>query len=256
VFHSADAPPTHTAANDQSIGNAASPPPVRNDPGSSTDTHDTDHKNPHIPPAVSSQSASSTTSPEKIEKLADKTKGPGPSEWKTALQLYSRACDLGMARSCYMFADMKVTEAFPKKPPEAAKQHFARSCDLGYAEACYKVVHLRADTILAKNLSSDDVRLLQKACDGGSGNACDTLATLYDATLPKSDPKPFAYANRACDLKSESGCTALGTYYYYGDHTVQDYSAARAAWQRACAGGEFFVCDWLKQRYFGRPTSQ
>ena len=90
-----------------------------------------------------------------------------------AVELYTRACDAGVARACNLLGTLVwqgrgVSAADPKR----AYSLYMRACDGGDAAGCFSagICH-RTGTCAEKN-DAEATKLIQRACDAGDSRAC------------------------------------------------------------------------------------
>lgn len=113
-----------------------------------------------------------------------------------ALELHTRACELGRAPSCHHAAGQYDIGDGGKKDRARAIALWQRGCDLGHGWSCGHLARMK-----------DDTDLYVKACDMGNGFGCTQAAE----KLRASDA---ARANRllgaCCDREDTQCCRRLG----------------------------------------------
>ena len=115
-----------------------------------------------------------------------------------------RNCDAGDQDACVDFGHRLLFSQFGDTV--RAVSLLERACDAGKLEGCFKLgenFRYRNDASRARA-----VPLFQKACDGAHGDACASLGWLYMSGrgIGRDDARAAALSERACNLRSLSGC--------------------------------------------------
>ncbi len=96
-------------------------------------------------------------------------------DFTRAVELYSRACDAGVARACTMLGALVWQGRGVEGDPARAFALYMRACDGGDMAGCFSagVCH-RTGACAEKNEAVANT-LIQRACDGGDARACANL---------------------------------------------------------------------------------
>ena len=169
-------------------------------------------------------------------------------------------CESGELESCvrlariYNFGNANVAEN-----TEAARTHYEKACEGGIAKACYWLAssykHSKpSDPAKSAELDKKALEGLPAACDGGDGESCQVLSDVYRAGLgvPKDEARAVElekraheHEKRACDAGDASECAAHGGNLV----SAKDFTAAAAAFQKGCDGGDGGSCSFLAALY-------
>lgn len=89
-----------------------------------------------------------------------------------AVELYTRACDAGVARACNLLGTLVWQGRGASADPKRAYSLYMRACDGGDAAGCFSagICH-RTGTCAEKN-DAEATKLIQRACDAGDSRAC------------------------------------------------------------------------------------
>lgn len=141
-----------------------------------------------------------------------------------ATEYYTRACDLGMQKSCKIMGERLLAFGvfFIQGEVPEAEAMLRAGCDkYKNADSCAVLGDLfRTGHIVKKNIVEAE-HYLRKSCKAKSGAGCTSLSMLYD--IEKKDPfKAFDYSTMACELYDSDGCGLLGLAYVLGNGVPQD----------------------------------
>ncbi len=121
---------------------------------------------------------------------------------------------------------------------------FATACNGGSGEACaYQGLQLseKSDTL------SQALPVLERACELRSGSGCATLGFLYATgkSVTKDDKKATALYRKSCELGDAQGCYNAGLMADSGRGTKEDAAKAAADYEKACDLGSSTGCTNL-----------
>jgi len=126
------------------------------------------------------------------------------------------------------------------------------ACDSGDLAACEREGDEKSDSYRASSYKPERaLKVYQRACKGGRLEACAKLGTLYYSG--KGTPQDYRRAaslyQQACNGGRMPACTWLGGLYRFGQGVKADPKKARALWQKACAGKDWQGCGSLGQAH-------
>jgi TPR repeat protein/membrane protease YdiL (CAAX protease family) len=155
---------------------------------------------------------------------------------ETAASLNERACNVGVAPSCYDLA--RQSETRPGKQPdlEAAAAFYRKACDSDKTLGCNELATFyEHGTGLPKNLAMA-ARLYKQACDRGRAEACTNLAAQYDRgnAVGFDAARAAHFYQRACDEEDAVACMTLGSRYETGEGVERDLRRAAGLYRTAC----------------------
>lgn len=153
-----------------------------------------------------------------------------------ATEYYTRACDLGMQKSCKIMGERLLAFGvfFIQGEVPEAEATLRTGCDkFKNADSCAVLGNLfRTGHIVKKNIVEAE-HYLKKSCNAKSGTGCTSLSMLYD--VEKKDPfRAFDYSTRACELYDSDGCALLGFSYALGKGVLQDIHKALHYLAKSC----------------------
>ena len=119
--------------------------------------------------------------------------------------------------------------------PVDQRAFLAKACIDGSASACFRDAWLQWD----RSRSSPD--LFATACNGGSGEACAYQGLLLSESSDTAD-RSVPVLERACELKSGSGCATLGFLYATGKAVPKDDKKATELYRKSCELGDSQGC--------------
>jgi len=93
-----------------------------------------------------------------------------------AVEMYSRACEAGVARACVMMGTFhwQGRDGLPADPAKAYA-HYLRGCEGGDAAGCFSAAICHRTGSCAEKNDTRATELLQRACNGGDARACSNL---------------------------------------------------------------------------------
>jgi len=112
-------------------------------------------------------------------------------------------------------------------------------CDAGEAAACRELGELRLKGVGGPKSRKDGREAFERACDLGDGAACGMAGSLVYA---RRDDEARRRLRRGCDLDHPRSCTTWAWMLLHGEGGGADPAAARAAFDKACDGGEAAAC--------------
>jgi TPR repeat protein len=121
---------------------------------------------------------------------------------------------------------------------------FATACNGGSGEACaYQGLQLSDDSATA----GQAVPVLEKACELRSGSGCATLGYLYATgkAVAKDDRKATTLYRKSCELGDAQGCYNAGLMLDAGRGVREDAAKAAADYEKACDLGSSTGCTNL-----------
>jgi len=169
--------------------------------------------------------------------------------------MLDKGCSMGAEESCNALAALLLDGTrLPRDVPRARKL-LSTSCDAGMAGVCetYAVLLLsdREEAAQAKA-----VTLFEKACDGGRADACANLAVVYQNAVggkTRDSGRAYSHAKKACEGKSEHGCTILGILHLQGDGApgaAKDEALALKLFDGMCEAGRGDACYYSAKCYY------
>jgi TPR repeat protein len=102
-----------------------------------------------------------------------------------------------------------------------------------------------AITIANVFATCDDPKACDEACDAGNADQCRKLGTTYqfgNRAITKDDARALAYFERACAMKSGSGCVSAGQMYEFHHGVDKDDVKAASFYQKGCDAGDQVGC--------------
>ncbi|WP_096328831.1 tetratricopeptide repeat protein [Nannocystis exedens] len=173
-------------------------------------------------------------------------------------QLFTRACDGGVAESC----DRLGYVAMALKAPRAEVQKvWQRGCDLGHGPAC----RVLAGDFLA-GAAPDLARgrgLLDRACKLGDAFGCGSLADSYlkprggAAPAPDEIARGVAVLKEACASRRRYACREVANLHIDGKLVPKDEAVGLEYHEKSCATGNTLSClDAGLMVFAGRGTAK
>lgn len=174
--------------------------------------------------------------------------GPGgvKKDVRAAVAFARRACGLGEPAACDFVASSNEGNVSADGSPAFASEDESLRvrrayCEQGGAEACTQAAHVVAQRARAAGKVEDledALGLLQLGCSHGSYEGCSLLTTLVSS------------ATKDCDAGDASQCFVAGFVHTHGVTPWPgapavypvDPAQARAAFEKACAGGQQAAC--------------
>ena len=98
------------------------------------------------------------------------------AESPRAVELYTRACDAGLARACVALGTFHWQgRGVPQ--PDAARAYalYMRGCEAGDATGCFSAAICHRTGTCAEKNDAKATELLRRACEGGDSRACANL---------------------------------------------------------------------------------
>ncbi len=121
----------------------------------------------------------------------------------------------------------------------AERERAEQACEDGDTAACRSLGELR----LAGSGGPEDKKggreAFERACDLGDGPSCGMAGSLVYA---RRDGQARRWLRRGCDLDHFRSCTTMAWMLLHGEGGDADPSGARAAFDKACRGGEAAAC--------------
>jgi hypothetical protein len=104
----------------------------------------------------------------------------GKKDFKTALKLFTKACDSGNALGCYNLGVMYEKGEGVQQDSFKAVELYTKVCDSGNAFGCYNLGLMYYNGQGVRQDSFKTVELWTKACDGGIALGCYNLGVMYE----------------------------------------------------------------------------
>ena len=118
-------------------------------------------------------------------------------------------------------------------------ERIEQACDGGEAASCRRLGELRLAGSAGPKDKKGGREAFERACDLGDGPSCGMAGSLVYA---RRDREARRWLRRACDLDHFRGCTTLAWMLSHGEGGDADLPGARAAFDKACRGGEPAAC--------------
>jgi TPR repeat protein len=128
---------------------------------------------------------------------------------------------------------------------EKALELYSKACDIGYGTIC-RTVGSRYE--LGQEGASQDflksATYYFKGCNAKDAISCFNLSTQYydGKGLPEDSVKAAIYSSKACELGEKAACYNLGIFYEYGYGVNKDIAKAKELYKKACELGEKDGC--------------
>jgi TPR repeat protein len=178
---------------------------------------------------------------------------------ETATRLNERACNAGVAPSCYDLAQQREARPDEQADLEAAAAFYGKACDADQALGCNELAaRYEHGTGVAKSPAMA-ARLYKQACDRGRGEACRNLAVQYDRgnAVGFDAARAAHFYQRACDREDAFACMTLGSRFETGEGVERDLGRAARLYSAACRGQLASGCYNLGRLYqFGIGLEQ
>ncbi len=147
------------------------------------------------------------------EKLADAYRnGTGvPPDRVRAAELYEKACNGGLQKSCGGLADTLRYGATPEKP--RAAELYEKACNVGDVWSCVQLADMK-----------------------GTGDG-----------IPHDKPGATKLYSKACDAHDPNGCASLGRAYLHGEGVKANRDKGIQLLRAAYAKGILWAADELKK---------
>lgn len=163
------------------------------------------------------------------------------AETKEAIKALQRACVLGDADTCVRLGAWFQKGTHVTKDAEQAERHLQQACQLNKEDICLKL-GLRWKAL--RRYGKARV-LFERACSLRSSTGCVHLGWLHQNGL--GGPMKYKVAGRsykqACDLGDADGCNSLGALYSKGLlGSRRDDAAARTLYAKACRKRNVLGC--------------
>jgi hypothetical protein len=97
------------------------------------------------------------------------------AEVARAVELYTRACDAGVARACNVLGILVWQGRGVIEDPTRAYSLYVRACDGGDPSGCFNASVCHKTGSCAEKNAAEATKFLQRACDGGDQDACANL---------------------------------------------------------------------------------
>ncbi|WP_234023859.1 SEL1-like repeat protein [Sorangium cellulosum] len=157
-------------------------------------------------------------------------------------------CGKGDVGSCYHLGYHYLSGKDLPRDDARAASLFEKACDAGIALSCFARAKLLMRDMVSNKAVADAAgraklrELSDKACALGDGWSCWSVAEWYlregpQAVFPRDPARAVALLRRGCDLGQGPSCSALGDMLVEGKLTAKDVPAAVGVLQRACEGG-------------------
>jgi hypothetical protein len=175
-------------------------------------------------------------------------------DYKTAVKLFSKACDGGNARGCYNLGFMYENGEGVQQDYSKAAELYTKACDDGSVKGCYNLGAMYANGKGVQQDYSKAAEFYTKACDGDSG-VCFNLGLMYanGIEVRRDKVKATEMYSKACDGGYPLGCFGCGVMYEHKEKgTQQDKELALKYYRKACDMGSELGCEnysELKQKY-------
>jgi hypothetical protein len=99
-------------------------------------------------------------------------------DYKTAIKLFSKACDDGNANGCNNLGDMYKNGQGVQQDYFKAVELYTKACDGGYAKGCKNLGNMYSKGQGVQQDYFKAVELYTKACDGGYADGCENYSKL------------------------------------------------------------------------------
>lgn len=164
----------------------------------------------------------------------------------TALALWTRACDLGVALDCLVAGRRTSNGLGTATDPKRAAALLQRGCDLNEGYSCEDLSAVYQDGIGVPRNPALALELAEKACRLGS-QLCTVLEGVVPEMLAKGikpgEPMPDARANKArCETGHATSCLWLALRYEEGIGVAADADQADNYLSNACQLSEGEAC--------------
>jgi TPR repeat protein len=147
-------------------------------------------------------------------------------------------------RECTRLALYSQTGDGVAKDYRVALALYARGCDLGDGAGCRQAGRLLLRGLGAQRDAALAAAYEEKACDAGTAAGCNDLGALHDEGrgVARDPARAFELFRLACASGYELGCANLGRAWEEGRGTRTDPSRALEAYLKACAGRQAASC--------------
>jgi TPR repeat protein len=163
---------------------------------------------------------------------------PVEKDEEKAIANYSKACNLGMLKSCMNLASKYFnfdSNNASSEDQENAYINYMKVCDKGTAEDCYKLGFRYAGNYYFNGDKQKASEFFKKSCEKGDKRGCEYLSSSDDKSIS------VHYSMKACDYGDTESCYRAGRIYYYGEGNVQqDINKAKALYKKHCDKPNYF----------------
>jgi TPR repeat protein len=175
--------------------------------------------------------------------------GPeGSRKPEAAVELFDKACKLGMVLSCSNLGAMLLDGdvGVPKDQARATKL-FEDACSTDDGLGCSNLGVVYRDALGVKADRARALQLFLKACDHDWSGGCDNAGiALYSGDgVPADKKRAVELFEKACASSDEPRCYDLGVMYDEGKIVKQDYPRARELYEKACGLDDRRACNNL-----------
>ncbi|KAL0277710.1 UNVERIFIED_CONTAM: hypothetical protein PYX00_004904 [Menopon gallinae] len=145
-------------------------------------------------------------------------------DFEKAGKIYKTNCDeYNFPKSCHSYGNYALVGKGQEKGNVAvAYTYYSKACELGVAKSCLNAGLMDVNGSVSgrreKNLHKG-VESLDKACELGNDYACFYLAGIYmtDDIMQRDMKQAFKYSEKACELGSMFACSNLSIMYKKGE---------------------------------------
>lgn len=179
--------------------------------------------------------------------------------YKTGLELYEKACDMGHLPSCYEAATLykegktNFSGYEIKKDKQKSLELNNKACDMGYAQSCYDMAQ---EYTLGNDSKKRDYdkgfKLYNKGCELGYAKSCNGVAYGYRNGwgVDENTQESIKFFTKACELGDGDSCFHLGTVYLGEEEIVKvDEKKAFYYFNKGCELGKDYSCVVIADLY-------
>lgn len=151
---------------------------------------------------------------------------------------FSKACDLGMLKSCMDLASKYFdfnSNDVSAEDQEKAYIYYMKVCDKGTAADCYDIGFRYAGNHYFDGDKEKSSEFFKKSCEKGDKRGCEQLSWSDDKSIS------VKYSMKACEYGDTEECYRAGRIYYYGEGNVkQDIDKAKTLYKKHCDKVNYF----------------
>ncbi|MBL8606553.1 MAG: sel1 repeat family protein [Myxococcales bacterium] len=154
-------------------------------------------------------------------------------------------CNAGNGKSCAKLAVMAFNGlGGMNKQPQNAHMPAKKACELGEATGCAMFADLLASGVGVPKNPEAAIKLYDAACRGGADGACSSIGTvLLTGELGVRNPELGAkYLDRACRGGLQSACSNLGVQFLGNNGVEKNWPLAAQLFKNACIGDDAVGC--------------
>ena len=164
------------------------------------------------------------------------------------VEVERRACRAGNQEGCTVLATLYFQGLGVRKEPERAVVMLADACTAGLLDACG---NLGVAYLLGMGVAEDHAKAvanLTRACEHEAGDYCRMLALAWSGGDADERARAAPALQHQCDAGEVNSCFELAILYKHGTSVPVDLDRALELAHRACNGGLAEACDALAKQ--------